>query len=192
MRQSLGTQEVKMIKWSYLIAILLSITLIFCNKNTSPIEVEHEIDPPTKCWIQGLEIEFSDTCSYSFIITFLSEFDSVQISHTFLGHTYHFVADSGDSDYWFDYFENDSTIQFIGINNTSDTLQLEISVTGQRSFEEELQRFSNINHLVLVDIVEPQNKVYVIVPEDTESEWEKVFTKYDFILQVNIIGVCVF
>jgi len=180
-----------MFKWSYLLAIFISFTLIFCNKNTSPIEFEHEIDPPTKCWNQGLEIEFSDTCSYSFIIAFLSNFDSVQISYTFLGHTYHFIADSGDVDYWFNFFENDSTIQFIGINDTSDSLQIEIEVTGQRSSDEELQRFSDINHLLLIEIEEPLDKVYIIVPEDAESEWEKVFTQYDFIINVYIIGVCI-
>ena len=178
-----------MSKYYHLIVILLSFYFVLCNKNFTPLEIEQEVDPPFSVNSEGLEIAFSDTCSYRFVLNFLSGFDSISISHTFLGNTYHFIADSGDSEYWLGYFENDSTIQFLGINDKNDSLQLKIRVTGERSSHDELERFSNINYLTLIEVEGPLNLIYINVPEDTESEWKKIFSQYRFILHVNIIGV---
>ena len=176
-----------MLRYYQLVVILFLFCFIACNKDKTPLGIEQEIIPPLN--IQGFEIEFSDTCSYSFIITFLSSFDSIRITSTFLGNTYHFMADSGDKEYWHSYFENDSTIQSLFTYDTNDSLELKIRVTGERSSNEDLERFSTIKYLTLIEIEDPLYLVYIKVPKGTEYEWKRILSQYHFILQINMMGI---
>lgn len=162
-----------------------------CSESNNPISNEEEnITPISECSIQGLEIEFVDSCSYDFVNGFLASYDSIIIQETFLGSTFYLYADSGDSNYWQNYFANDSTIQWIITYNSSDSLILKIKLTGKKSTEEERQRFLSINNLEIIKIEEYPKLVYIDVPEKTETEWQSLFEQYSFISHVYIIAVC--
>jgi hypothetical protein len=180
-----------MYKYYHLIILILSLYFIQCNDNSNPVKVEKDIKLINYCTIQGLEIEFSDTCSYKFITTFLSNIDSILVTETLLGSTFYLYADSADNNYWLEYFEKDSTIQSIITYNTADSIILKIELSGKKSIEEEKQRFLGIKHLKIIIIEEHPKLVYIDVPENTESEWVAFFKQYSFISHVNIIGICV-
>lgn len=178
-------------KYFYLIVLSLSFYITSCSENSNPVKKEEEnITPISNCSIQGLEIQFADTCSYDFITTFLSNYDSVTVMETFLGSTFYLYADSGDYNYWLKYFENDSTIQNIIGYNSSDSLILKIKLTGKKSTEEERQRFLQIKNLEIIKIEEYPKLVYIDVPENKESEWVSFFMQYSFISHVYTIAVC--
>ncbi len=178
-------------KYYHLIILILSLYFIQCNDDSNPVIVEKDIKHINYCAIQGLEIEFSDTCSYEFMTTFLSNIDSILITETLLGSTFYLYADSADNDYWLEYFEKDSTIQSIITYNTADSIILKIEVSGKKSTEKEKQRFIGIKHLKIIMIEEHPKLVYIDVTENTESEWVAFFKQYAFISHVNIIGICV-
>ena len=180
-----------MCKYYHLIMLFLTFYIISCNEDSNPVKVEDNNKHINYCSIVGLEIGFSDTCSYKFITTFLSEFDSVRVTQTFLGDILYIYADSADIDYWLNYFENDSTIQNILVDNNADSLILKIRLTGKKSTEEEQQRFLRIEHLTLIKIEEHPKLVYIDVPENTESDWEAFFNQFVFISHVYIMGICV-
>jgi hypothetical protein len=170
---------------------LVFTTLIFsCNKNYSPLEEQENLIHNSDCIIGGIEIEFVDTCSYEFITTFISAFDSIKVTDTYLGCTFYLYADSADYNYWLKYFENDSTIQSLIFFNSADSLILKIRLTGKKSTEEERQRFLRIKNLKIIKIKEYPKLVYIDVPENTESEWVTIFNQYAFISHVYIMGVC--
>jgi hypothetical protein len=171
--------------------ILIFITLnVSCTRNSNPLSEQNNIEHGSKCLIDGLEIEFADTCSYRFICTFMSEFDSIKIKETYLGCTFYLYTDSADDIYWENYFQNDSTIQRLVVINSADSLILKIKVTGEKTTEEEQHRFSLIKNLEIIKIKEHPKLVYVEVPENTESEWASLLEKYSFINKVSIIGIC--
>ncbi len=170
---------------------LIFTTLIFsCNKNYSPLEEQENFQNNSECFIDGIEIEFADTCSYNFIIAFVSGFDSIKVTDTFLGSTFYLYADSADANYWLDYFDNDSTIQELVVFDTSDSLVLKIKVNGEKSTEEEQLRFSTIKNLEIIKIKEYPKLIYIDVPENTESYWATLFEQYDFIINVSIMAIC--
>ena len=163
---------------------------ISCSEESNPVN-EERIHPISNCSLDGLEIEFVDTCKYDFIISFLSTFDSVSVVDSFLGSTFYFYAESGDTDYWQNYFENDSSIQFFTTYNSSDSLILKIRISGKYSEELDYERFLEINNLEFLNVEKPENKVYVLVPENTETQWSEYFEQYEFISNAYVIGVCV-
>ena len=178
--------------------IIISVTIIFsilfltsCNKDDYPVSTEEIIGPVIHCTIDGLDINFADTCSYNFVMFFLSGFDSVTIIDTHLGSDFYVYADSGDFIYWSDYFKNDSTIKYLfNVSSKPDSLIMEFILTGEKSVEEERKRFNEISHLEIINIIEQTKSAYVIVPEGSESRWAEKFKEYNFVSEVYIIGVC--
>lgn len=172
--------------------ILFSFFIISCSKTNNPIASRNEVNHPAGyCKDLGLQIDFEDTCSYNFVVPFLMSFDSVQIIETDLGGYFYVYADSGNFNYWYNYFEKDSTILFITtFSSNSDSLILKFSMTGQNTIDDEVQRFSSISHLHIINIELHPKTVYVHVPENTESKWEDIFSRYNFITNVMIFGVC--
>jgi len=171
--------------------IISSLLFISCSKVNNPVSTEEKIGSVTHCRINGLDINFIDTCSYNFVVQFLSTFDSVTIIETHLGSDFYIYTDSGDFNYWVEYFKNDSTIQYLfNVSTTSDSLIMEFVLSGQKSVEEERRRFNEIDHLEIINIVEHTKSAYVVVPEDSEFRWVEKFKDYYFITYVNIIGVC--
>ena len=171
--------------------IVFTLLLISCSKNDNPVSTEEKIGLVPHCSISGIEIDFADTCSYNFVVQFLSTFDSVTIIETHLGSDFYIYTDSGDFNYWVEYFKNDSTIQYLfNVSTTSDSLIMEFVLSGQKSVEEERRRFNEIDHLEIINIVEHTKSAYVVVPEDSEFRWVEKFKDYYFITYVNIIGVC--
>jgi hypothetical protein len=121
----------------------------------------------------------------------MSSFDSLTVTWARLGFTFYIYSDSGDYNYWLSYFSNDSTIdQILWDLNSSDSLILEIHISGKKSIEEEKERFLQINHLGILSIEEDSKSVYVTAPENTEAEWEEYFKQYSFITDTFIIAVC--
>jgi len=128
-------------KFIKILLILLSIFIISCNKNNNP--VSNENNPPQNpnpggtCSFAGIDIEFADSCSYNFIMNFLSGLDSIVILNKSLGSTFYLYADSSGYNYWEDYFKDDSTIQDLYGYKSSDSLIIVIKSTGEKSLEEE-------------------------------------------------------
>ena len=173
------------------LTILFSLHFISCSKINNPVTIENNYYPVSHCEIDGLEIDFADTCSYNFVMSFMSAFDSVIVRNTDLGGTFRVHPDSGSYDYWQNYFANDSTIDFIYPDlNSPDSLILIIHVSGKRSIEEEKERILQTNHLEIISIEEDSKSVYVTVPENRETEWKENFKQYSFITEVFIIAVC--
>ncbi len=171
--------------------ILISLYFTSCNESNNPVSDKKIEYPVEYCTTDGLEIDFEDTCSYNFVIPFISSFDSVVIGTTHLGAIFYIYANSGDYNYWADYFRDDSTIQYIfNLNSSSDTLILKIVTSGEKSIEEEKQRLLHINNLQIINIEEQLKYVIVKVPKDTEFKWEAIFSQYIFISRVFVIGVC--
>ncbi len=173
-------------KHCYLIVLSLLFYFTSCSENSNPVNNKHS----NECSISGLEIEFADTCSYKFITTFMSGFDSVVVTETFLGSTFYSYADSADDIYWLNYYENDSTIQRLIVYTSNDSLILKIKLTGEKSSQEEKQRFLAIKNLEIIKIKEYPKLVYIDVPENTESEWASLFEQNLFITHAHVIGVC--
>ncbi len=173
------------------IIISISIYFISCRGNLNPVSIYIPHRTPGYCTANELELKFKDTCSYNFVINFLSGFDSIKISAALLGGTIYLLADSGDYNYWYNYFKNDSTIQFIFLGSTNpDSLVLQIILTGKKSIYEETQIFNQIKHLKVINTEENTKLVYLTVPENSVSKWEELFSKYPFITRVLIIAVC--
>ena len=108
-----------------------------------------------------------------------------------MGGTIYLFADSGDYNYWYNYFKNDSTIQFTFSGSTNpDSLILQMVLTGEKSIDEETQIFNRIKHLKVINTEETTKLVYINVPENSVSKWEEIFSQYPFITRVLIIAVC--
>src|SRR5574338_702620 len=140
------------------ILVLVSLFLIFiisCSEINNPVSNDEKIIPAGGCSIVGVDIDFVDTCSYNFVIPFLSNFDSITIVEAFLGGDFYIYADSGAYDSWKEYFKDDPTIKyFFRINPDSDSLLFLFVLTGQKSIEEEREKFEQIEHLSIIKIEE--------------------------------------
>jgi hypothetical protein len=138
----------------YIINVLFSLFIISCSEINYPPENNPPIIPAGGCSIQGVEVSFFDTCSFDFIMNFISGFDSVTVTESFLGGVFYLSADSGTYEYWLDYFDNDLTIERIdAIYPKPDSLILAIKVSGQKTIEEEKERFLQIKHITILDTV---------------------------------------
>lgn len=172
------------------IILMVSFYLIACRES-NPITQDEEIILAGRCYTAGLEIFFVDSCSYKFITNFMSSFDSVVVGNYFLGSDFYLYADSGDYNYWVQYFVNDTTIfNIMNVSASKDSLILKLKSTGEKSIEEESQRLSSIKNLEIIKIEEQPKHVFVDVPENTESKWEAIFKEYEFVSAVYIVGVC--
>jgi|GEM_PF-4261301 len=171
---------------------LFSIFIISCSEINSPVSNDDKIIPVGGCSIVGVNIDFVDTCSYNFVIPFLSGFDSITIVETFLGSDFYIYADSGDYNSWKEYFKNDPTIKYLfRINPESDSLLFVFVLTGQKSLKEEIERFEQIEHLEIIKIEEHPKLVSIDVPEKTESEWAEFFKQYAFVSEAYVVAICV-
>jgi hypothetical protein len=179
----------------YQIVLSLSVYVASCSESSNPVKgttAPIGPHPVSTCSIQGLDLYFEDACSYNFVVSFLSTFDSVTINSILLGYNFYIYADSGDYNYWSDYFKEDSTIKYLyKIYTTSDSLLMKIIFTGQKTFEEEKVKFENIHNLKIISTKLQPNVVSISVPKGLESEWAEKFRKYPFITQVYIVSVCI-
>lgn len=173
------------------VAVLLAFSLYACRGNINPVEVNLSRPLPGYCSILGLDIEFADTCSYDFVAKFFSGFDSVEIKSTLLGGAVYVHANSGDFNYWYQYFEEDSAVQYITASHTySNALILKLMLTGKRSLNEEEEILSQIKYLRIINFEQTSKLVEINEPENNFTYWADNFRKYPFILQVLAIGVC--
>ena len=178
-------------KYFYIINISFALFIISCREINYPPENKNPIIPAGGCSIQGVEVFFSDTCSYDFIMSFISGFDSVTVTESFLGSVFYLSSDSGTYQYWQNYFDNDLTIESIsGLYPKPDSLILAIKVSGQKTVEEEKQRFLLIEHLTIIDILTFERSLFLNVPEGSEEEWRLAFEEYPFIRFANVVIVC--
>lgn len=175
------------VKFFFLLLIITS-----CSEIDTPPSIENPQFPSGGCYIVGVELDFVDTCSYDFITNFISGFDSITVSESFLGSTFYLYADSGDYEYWLKYFDNDPTIDRIDANYPSpDSLILVIKLSGQKSVDEERERFLQIEHLTLLNIDIHRKYLDLDVPENSEERWKTFFEQYSFISYASVIGVCI-
>jgi hypothetical protein len=177
-------------KTKFIFLVLMLLFIFSCTERKNPLASREIINPVSHCYMFGLEIDFVDTCSYDFVTTFLSSFDSVTVTGTFLGGNFYVYADSGDYYYWYKYFENDFTVQMMTLASDSDSLILKITLSGTKSRIEEEQRFQQIKHLQILHIEEQPKFVYVDVPENAAEQWCEFFRQFSFISYVMIIGAC--
>ena len=174
------------------VVILLSFFLFSCKGKINPVSINFSHPTPGYCTFQGLEIEFADTCLYDFAIGFLAGFDSVTVKSTLLGGAIYVLADSGDFNYWYQYFKGDSAVQYITeSSSSSDLLKLKLMLTGKKSLIEEEEILSQVKNLSIIYFEKTSKLVDIDVPENNITFWAENFRKYPFILEVLIIGVCV-
>jgi hypothetical protein len=164
--------------------------LISCTTGQNPLSREEVHRPATNCYITGLKIDFADTCSYDFVMNFLSDYDSVTVTDSYLGDNFYLYADSGDYNYWYNYFAGDSTVQLVHLVRAADSLILKITVSGEKPRGEESQRFQQIRHLQIISIEKYPGHVYVTVPEKSEESWCTYFRQFTFILSAVPVGLC--
>lgn len=170
---------------------LSSLFIISCSEINSPDLTNNIIIPDGGCSTIGVDIDFVDTCSYNFVIPFLSNFDSITVDNTSLGSDFYIYADVGSYNSWQEYFNDDPTIKhFHRIKPESDSLFFVFVLTGQKSLEKERERFEQTEHLEIIKIEEHHKIVSIGVPENTETEWADFFRQYNFVSEVYVIGVC--
>ena len=148
---------------NYIISLLVlpSLFIISCSKTNNPISTNEYHNPIHNSSISSMEIGFIDTCSYNFVVSFLSDFDSLKINETFLGGYLYVYADSGEYLYWANYFNNHSSINYITISKSNpDSLTMKFSLSGQISLEVEKQIISRNKHLHIIKF-EEQPKVSI-------------------------------
>ncbi|QQS37910.1 MAG: hypothetical protein IPM56_08220 [Ignavibacteriales bacterium] len=163
--------------------------LVSCSENKNPVEPENYFY--YGCSPSGIYIDFVDTCSYGFVVPFLQQFDSVQISYTQLGSDFVIYADSGSYKSWSDYFKNDQTIQYLFNHLTnSDSLIMQFVLSGEKSIEEERQRFESIEHFEILSIKEHDKYVSLDVPEKSYAAWAEFFNTFDFIETSQVVMIC--
>lgn len=178
--------------FSIFVISLFSIFVISCSEVNNPVLEEEKIIPADGCSIVGVDLNFVDSCSYNFVISFLSKYDSITVIDTYLGSNFYIYADSGDYNSWTEFFKDDSTIKYIFRDNQdSDSLFLRFVLTGEKSIQEEKERFEKIDHLEIIKVEEHPKLVSIDVPENTESEWEKYFEQYEFIEEAYVVAICV-
>ena len=171
---------------------LFSIFVISCSEINSPVLEEDNVIPTGGCSIVGVDLDFVDSCSYNFVIPFLSNIDSITVVETFLGSDFYIYADTGNYNSWAEFYKNDPTIKHLFQNNQdSDSLILRFELTGEKSILEERERFEQVEHFEIIKIEEHPKLVSIDVPENTESEWEIYFKQYEFIEEVYLVAVCV-
>ena len=180
-----------MYKYFFLFLVLSIFYFTSCTKDDNPIKYNDgdDIRLSGGCSF-SMVIVFDDTCSYDFILTFISNFDSILVEEISLGSVFYLYADSADKNYWHNFFETDTTIKYISIYTSSDSLIIRVESTGEKSTAEEQLKFSSIRNLELIKLKVLPKTVYIEVPDNTENEWIEIFESYPFISSVFMVGVC--
>jgi hypothetical protein len=176
--------------FSSVLILLASLSLISCSKTIISFE-EDPIILAGGCEPVGVHLKFKDSCSYNFIMNFISEYNTVEILESYLGFVFFIYPDSGDYDYWVNYFAGDRTIKRIdGINPEPDSLILAIKVSGEKTIEEETERFTQIPHLTITQVIHEDNSLVLDVPENSEERWENFFKQFTFIEYSFSVWIC--
>ena len=176
-----------------LLFILTIVPFLFtaCRENIITPE-EAILNLNETCPFTGFEIKFADTCSYGFAVNFLNQLDSVEILDITFGGKFYVEADSGDVNYWREYFQNGTTIEYIrGVGGSlEDLLLLEIWVTGETPIGEETSKLSSTRHLNVINFKKDDNIIYLWLPEDKAGERKLYFEQYGFIRSVSGVYAC--
>lgn len=170
--------------------VVFLVLLISCKKDTNPISIQSEKFPIGWCSTVGIEIAFVDSCSYNFATKFLLDFDSVKILKTNFGINLYLYADSGDVNYWKDYFSEDSSFFDLSFYNQSDTLILSFMFLNEEVYLSEKDNLINHRNLFYKWKIEENKTVLIKLPEGSESEWINYFMQFDFIEYAHWIGIC--
>ena len=174
------------------ICIVLSIFMIAsCEEKSNPTS-NQKIFPAGGCDTAGLYLGLNDTCSYTFVKNFFSDFDSVQIVDSNFYAQLFLYADSGDVYYWDNFFENDSIITHMNTVNINDSLFLNIRYFNFGSdFDENSYLINKSEHLHFINFTEEEKSVVIYVPEESGIDWIEVFQQFNFITDIQWFIVCV-
>ena len=171
-----------------LVAILF---LFSCSKDFSPLSNEQQVIFFTcGCDTAGIYIDFADTCSYDFINSLLSECDSVEIMYAELGIDLFLYADSGNAEYWFDYFKDDSLFYSLSSYTLSDSLILVFRFQNEEYYINYKDDIINYRNLHFKEIYIHEKTVVVKVPKNSETFWINYFKQFSFIEFVDILVAC--
>ncbi len=176
-----------LVKLFFVVFLVLTVS---CKKDTNPVSLQSEMIPSGGCSTEGIDIVFVDSCSYDFAIAFLSDFDSVQIVETYFGINLYLYADSGDANYWINYFSEDSSFLDLSFSTLSDSLFLKFRFLNEEVYLEEKDHLIDQKNLIYQKSVQENKTVFINVPEGSESEWVTYFKKFDFIEYVFWIAIC--
>ena len=174
----------------FIFLMFILLTIHSCIRDDNPLSIEKKIIPHGSCETEGIYIDFADTCSYDFVILFLSEYDSVKIQKTYLGVDLFLYADSGNANYWFDYYKADSLNFSLSSYAPSDSLILVFEFISEEKFYSEKDDLINHRNLHFKKFVFHNKSVMVQVPEKTEQTWVNFFDQFDFIEYVYWIIIC--
>jgi len=106
----------------FLIALIIS-----CSRDTSSLPLSPKNYPVPNCGgakFEGIYLEFADTCSTDFILSFLDSCDSVNASDSYFGIDLFLYADSGNAAFWVGTFKEDSLSFRLRSKTVSDSLIL--------------------------------------------------------------------
>ena len=171
-----------------LLSLLELLLFISCSEERNPVSNEEHPILIHHSSYSTFEFQFEDTCSYNFVISFFEQFDSVQVQAAYLGGYFYVYADSGDYNYWYDYFDDDSTIQSIYVENSvSDSLLLKLCLTGKKSSDQQRSELLNTKHLQIINFEESPKLIYLHFSPSIEHNYEEIFSKYKFIININLI-----
>ncbi len=178
----------------YVLTLTILLFSFSCQKDLSPISTEQQNNIPIcgncGCDTAGIYINFVDTCSYDFVISFLAEYDSVIIIDTHLGVDLFLYADSGNSAYWFDYFKDDSLFFSLSSFTRSDSLFLIIRFLNEEYYQNYKDDLTNHRNLYFENFIIHENSVLIQVPKNSESFWINYFSQYVFIEYVDLLVSC--
>ena len=168
--------------------VFLSIIIFSCKEKSNPTS-NQPILPVSKVDSSGLYLGLNDTCSYRFIKDFLSNYDSVQVLDANFYVQLYLYADSGDNDYWDDFFEKDSVINNLYFFNSNDSLIIEIRYFNYDVNLEEYNTFltNQSNYLHFMKSVEEAKSVVIFVPQKPGVNWAEEFQQYSFINEIQWI-----
>jgi len=173
------------------ITLFLSLLLFSCSTNFSPVSPDQQkITPQCGCDTAGIYIEFVDTCSYDFVISFLAEYDSVTIIDTLIGIDLFLYADSGNTEYWLDYFKDDSLFFSLSSYTQSDSLILIFRFLNEEYYQNYKDNLINHRNLHFEKSYNRVKSVLVKVPNNSEMEWINYFEQFAFIEFVGLLLVC--
>ena len=173
------------------LTILVSLFVFSCSKDFSPVSNEPQfIFLPHGSDTVGVYIDFTDTCSYDFVISFLAEYDSVEIIEAQLGIDLFLYADSGDAEYWFNYFKDDSLYYSISTYTRSDSLTLIFKFLNEEYYINYKDNLINHRNLHFERIYIYNKTVVLKVPKDSETFWVDYFRQFTFIEFVDLLVVC--
>ncbi len=168
---------------SFLLFFLLAL-IISCSRDTSPLPLSPNIYPVPGCGgakFDGLYLEFADTCSTDFILSFLDSCDSVIVSDSFFGMDLYLYADSGNAACWTDTFNEDR----LHFETVSDSLILIFRFYPEDTYLNKKDRLINHKHLQYLKSQEQLAAVLVKIPENSEDVWTTYFKQIEFIRRVE-------